>query len=125
MNNKPHWLTKEEIESQFSICELVFGVCGLNGKWYFSNVELEGVHGPYDTYQECVEACCEYIINIPHWLTEQEMRKLPEDSKLYCDATTFLKGKWYFYNETYSQLNGPYQTRKAAQEAQEKYEDTI
>lgn len=125
MSNEPHWLTDEEIENELQTCELLFGVCGLNGKWYFSDRELERVNGPYDSYHECVKSCLDHFENDPHWLSDEEMSKLPGDQKILSDATTKLNGKWYFYNETYSQLKGPYQTREDAQKAQEKYENTL
>lgn len=122
---KPHWLTKEEIESQLNNCELLFGIGSLKGKWYFVDRDFEGIKGPYDTYPECVKDCFDYLFNEPHWLTEEEMSLLQDDQKVFSDSTTQLNGKWYFYNETYSQLCGPYQTREDAVKDQEEYEDTL
>jgi len=128
---KPHWLTKEEIESQLNNCELLFGIGSLKGKWYFVDRDFEGIKGPYDTYPECVKDCFDYLFNEPHWLTKEEVADLMIESKgfltFHCgpDATTKMNNKWYFYNETYSELCGPYQTREDAQKAQEEYEDTL
>lgn len=126
---KPHWLTKEEIESELSTCELLFGVGGLNCKWYFVSRDFEGVKGPYNTYSECVKDCFEYLFNEPHWLSEEEIAELIIGSTSFLplspDPTIEMNGKWYFYDENYDRLNGPYNTRKEAQEKQEEYEDTL
>lgn len=131
MSNNPRWLTKEEFDEitnypeRAQCLDIIAGVFSLNDKWYFVGRDFEGVNEPYDDYMSAVKSCVDYLENDPHWLSEEEMSLLPDDQKVLSDSTTQLNGKWYFYNETYSQLCGPYQTREDAQKAQEEYEDTL
>lgn len=66
-------------------------------------------------------------MNKPHWLTVEEMRSLPpEDFSAYPnhqpqDPLIKHGDHWYFWNELYLDLHGPYSTQDEAHAALEDY----
>jgi hypothetical protein len=137
MSNEPRWLSKEEFENETNtndlenecLVDIIAGVFCLNEKWFFVGRDFEGVNGPYDSYLSATKSCLDYLENDPHWITDEEMADLIIEHEsflsLSTNSTTTIGGKWYFYDETGSELFGPYKTREEAQEAQKKYSDTL
>jgi hypothetical protein len=64
-----------------------------------------------------------------NWLNEEEACKLTENSsykpKYLGDPLACFEGKWYFYNETWSDLCGPYLSEIECIQACIEYSKTI
>lgn len=60
----------------------------------------------------------------PHWLTEEECKQfkciLDHDGPIFC-----FDYMWYFYDEVWADLHGPYITKEQAKAACLKYLKTI
>jgi len=67
----------------------------------------------------------------PHWLTEKEERELrrtqrvQSDQEFVKDPTVQFGDLWYFYDETWSSLFGPFSNRKECREAMVKYAKSL
>ena len=60
---------------------------------------------------------------IPHRLSEEEAGELGggEKQENHQDPVVQRIGKWYFHNEVWSELYGPFETREEANETLDKY----
>jgi len=83
----------------------------------FHNEEFE--KNPPPVEQEVVQ------LNVnPHWLSDEEMMTLgePQSNRQYkSDPTIQYCGLWFFFDEIWTSLHGPYNTRDEARAGATKY----
>jgi len=64
-----------------------------------------------------------------HWLTPEEIANLGEDEYIKpektADPVSKYKGMWYFWDETWSQTFGPFDTHQEAREGCRQYAEEL